>query len=328
MVRKLNITRLLSGGLITNYYCSSKCRHCLYRCSPFWPKDYITNEEAEAAFRLAKSMGCYSMHIGGGEPLLKPDRVAVILEIAQKVGMHIEYVETNSSWFKNLDQACYILENLLQRGLPKLLVSISPFHLEYIPLAKVKGVIKACQMVGIEIFPWTADFLNELSQLDESKPHKIEELEAIFGPGYLARLPSRYWIVPGGRALETFAPFHQKMPAESLIEIFGPCHELADTSHFHFDLYGNYIPGLCAGLAIMRKDLGKPLDPEKYPIISKLYSEGIKGLFEWAYTHFDFKPKKEGYYTKCALCYDIRRFLVVDKKLSLPDLNPKGHYIL
>ncbi len=42
----LHISSLYSGGLITNYYCTSQCRHCLYGCSPKWPKEYIIKEKA------------------------------------------------------------------------------------------------------------------------------------------------------------------------------------------------------------------------------------------------------------------------------------------
>ena len=37
-------------------------------------------------------MGCRSVHIGGGEPLLRPDNLAEILGVAQNVGVLIEYV--------------------------------------------------------------------------------------------------------------------------------------------------------------------------------------------------------------------------------------------
>ena len=42
------ISRLVSGGVTTNYYkCSSKCRHCSYSSSPNWPGDYMTPSMAD-----------------------------------------------------------------------------------------------------------------------------------------------------------------------------------------------------------------------------------------------------------------------------------------
>jgi len=98
MSRKpLSITRLTSGGIITNYFCSSVCRHCLYRSSPGWQKDYITFETAYKNFQTIRSLGCGSIHIGGGEPLLRPDCVDYVLEAANNAGVRVEYIETNSS---------------------------------------------------------------------------------------------------------------------------------------------------------------------------------------------------------------------------------------
>ena len=41
-------------------------------------------------------MGCPSVHIGGGEPLLRPDKLQAVLEAASDCGVGIDYVETNS----------------------------------------------------------------------------------------------------------------------------------------------------------------------------------------------------------------------------------------
>ena len=59
--------------------------------------------------------------------------------------MHIDYVETNSSWYRDPDTAIELLDRLKRKGLHTLLISMSPFHNEYIPFAKVKGVMVAAQ---------------------------------------------------------------------------------------------------------------------------------------------------------------------------------------
>jgi MoaA/NifB/PqqE/SkfB family radical SAM enzyme len=97
----LKISYLASGGIITNYKCSSKCKHCSYSSSPKWPDDYMTPSMADEIFAILKSLGCYSVHIGGGEPLLKPEKILDILETARKNNINIEYIETNASWYKD-----------------------------------------------------------------------------------------------------------------------------------------------------------------------------------------------------------------------------------
>ena len=96
-------------------------------------------------------------------------------------------------------------------------------------------------------------------------------------------------------------------------------------NHFHFDLFGNYIPGLCSGLAIHCDDLGHRISPEKYPILHTLYQEGIKGFYDCVTSEYRFESS-EGYISKCNLCFDLRRYLVVSKGMNSRELQPKGIY--
>jgi hypothetical protein len=57
----LTLSRLASGGLITNYFCTSACRHCLYRCSSGWPKDTITAETARRNLEAVRRLGIMCM---------------------------------------------------------------------------------------------------------------------------------------------------------------------------------------------------------------------------------------------------------------------------
>jgi hypothetical protein len=322
------IKRLVSGGLITNYFCASRCRHCLYNCSPNWKKNYIDPRTAEENLRTIRKLGCSSVHIGGGEPLLRPDALGDILEIAAKAGVAVEYVETNSAWFKDSHSATAALLKLRRKGLQTLLVSISPFHNEYIPFSKVKGVIEAARQNGIGIFPWVSEFIADLAALDADGTHSLTEFETRFGRDYLRRLPQRYWIHMGGRALETFRPYLADKSAQQIIDKnSGSCGtELLSTGHFHLDLFGNYIPGLCAGLSIARKDLGNSLPAEKYPLLTTLFHEGIRGIFKMAQEKFNYTPAKENYINKCDLCTEIRVFFVQNDFGGMAELNPREFY--
>jgi len=164
--RKFIIDRLNSGGLITNYYCTSRCGHCLYACSPGWDKKYIDPETAEQNLHKIKSLGCHSIHVGGGEPFLNLSGLRMVLETARSLNVHIEYVETNSSWYRDKKSACNVLSSLQDKGLSMLLISLSPFHNEHIPFYKVKGVIEACKAVQMNVFPWISEFFAEIDAFD------------------------------------------------------------------------------------------------------------------------------------------------------------------
>jgi len=255
-MQRLNISHLMSGGLITNYYCSSRCRHCLYRCSPRWPKEFITEDTARANLQTMKRLNCFSIHIGGGEPLLNPEAVLRILNVANELGVHVEYVETNSSWFKDLKTAC---------------------------------------------------------------DH--------YGENYTKSILDRYWVSAGGRALDLISEFSPQYSVEDIIQKNrGGCKELANTSHFHFDLYGNYVPGLCAGLSVRREDMGEPLSEADYPLLTLLFNNGIGGLLDFVRETYHFKESKTSYANKCELCAEIRFFLVNEKGIVSRELQPKMHY--
>lgn len=322
----LCIKHLDSGGIITNYRCTSRCRHCLYACSPQRPRDVIDDDTARANLEAVRRLGCRSVHIGGGEPFLEVERLARVLEIAGEVGIHVEYVETNSSWYQDRESACAILRDLRARGLSALLISMSPFHNEHIPFAKVKGLSEACLRTGVQAFPWIKAFYREIDSFDDRAPHRMSEYLQKFGVDYLRRIPSRYWIHLGGRALATFREVLETHEARTILkrDVKG-CDELHDVSHFHLDLYGNYIPGLCTGLAVSREDLGKPLDPDKYPITTMLYAGGVNALLALASNRLDHRLEGR-YLSKCDLCFDIRRRLALEPGQDFRELQPLRIY--
>lgn len=321
----LKIDYLISGGLITNYKCSSKCKHCSYASSPSWPNDYMTASMADEIFPILKNLGCHSVHIGGGEPLLQPEKIYPILESAKRNKVSIDYIETNASWFKDEEAATKVLRRLMEYGVDTLLISIDPYHNEYVPFWKVKGLIRACSKAGMGVFPWLMEFWNDLATFDDSKPHSLQEYAEVFGQEYLMNLPRRYGLNLKGRALKTYRPMMKKESFDRILEEAGPCRLLAGIHHFHVDLYGNFIPQSCPGLSIDLKEVSEGASSEKYPVLYSLESRGIRGLAELAVEKYDYKPKSE-YAGKCDLCYDIRSFLVLERGLDLPDLQPTGHY--
>lgn len=326
----LAIKRLSSGGVITNYSCMSRCGHCLYNCGPRRSKDYLDEETAERIFRRIADLGCRAVHIGGGEPLIDPEKLFPVLNAARKTGVGIDYVETNSGWFTDANQADALLNRLREAGVHTLLVSISPFHNAYIPYSRVQGVIDACRRTGMNIFPWVNAFVRDLTRLDQSRAHAMEEFAAVFGSDYLERIPNQYWIHLGGRALETFRPVYPLQPVEEIVKNspLSCARALADTSHFHIDLYGSYVPGLCSGLAIDMEDLGGPLPPGKYPHLDCLTTTGIRGLLDWAKATHGYQPQKEAYVNHCDLCTDIRLFLLQANGNAFPELSPREFYLI
>lgn len=324
-MKTLRISRLYSGGIITNYYCSSKCKHCLYGSSPSWEKKYMDEAMAVRILRKIKALGCHTVHVGGGEPMLNIPCLKKFINTANSEGIGIEYIETNSSWYKDEKSCIELLQELKSIGIHTLLISISPFHNEYIPFYKVKGVMSACRKAGVSIFPWVREFAPQLDALDDQIPHSLEEYKGVFGEDYMLQITSKYNLNYRGRAMLTYKDIYLHQRLEHILEKSKGCDELSGVSHFHFDLFGNYVPGLCSGFGINVDDLGGDIDCHKYPFINLLYSEGIKGFLKMAQEEYGFEPR-ETYLSKCHLCFDIRSYLVREKRIDTAELKPTEHY--
>jgi hypothetical protein len=286
----------------------------------------MTADMVRTVASTLKRLGCQRVHIGGGEPFLAVDGLREVVETATAEGLSLEYVETNSYWYTSHDSACALLERLQTSGLTSLLVSISPMHAGFVPPARAEGVLRACQATGVGAVPWVMDFLPDLAELDRAATHPLQEFERRLGPGYLARIPQRYWVHLGGRALATFGRF---LPRQTVGELVAAnprgCRELERTEHFHLDLYGDFVPGLCAGLAIDQADLGVALDPDQYPVLTALHQRGIRGLLEIG-QGLGFVPSPAGYVSKCHLCDAVRRHLVHLPDGPFPELRPREFY--
>ena len=73
-------------------------------------------------------------------------------------------------------------------------------------------------------------------------------------------------------------------------------------------------------------DLGGPLPAGKYPLLERLTSNGIRGLYDLACEDYGFEPTRETYLSHCDLCTDIRQHLIRLDEAAFPELTPKGFY--
>jgi len=248
-----------------------------------------------------------------------------VLEAAKRKDINIEYIETNASWYRDEESAKAILAELKDHGVHTLLISIDPYHNEYIPFWKVKALIQVCSKVKMNVFPWQIEFWSDLDAMDDRITHSLDEYTRLFGQDYPLMLLKRYGVNLKGRALNTYKPMMKKLPFERILEESAPCKLLSGIYHFHVDLYGSFIPQSCPGFSIPLRELAQGADPDKYRIFYSLEYMGIKGLVELAKKEYGYVPKAE-YAGQCDLCYDIRNYLVLELGLELPDLKPEGHY--
>ncbi|MBF0245001.1 MAG: radical SAM protein [Planctomycetes bacterium] len=308
----LSIPPLKSGGLMLSYRCTSTCKHCVYRCSPRMPDEWITLEMAERILEnLAEEPDFGGLHFAGGEATLRMDLLLEIIRLAVKKRVPIEYLETNAGWCRDPLSTREQFLRLRDAGLPCVMISASMYHNEFIPFRNTRTAAEAAAAVFGEggFFVYPAHLYNLLSRLGGDGRLSLDDFcqELGLSPGS-RELHDLFPLIPGGRVPEALACFYAPKPATAFA---GQCCESKLTSphHVHFDLYGNLFTGSCCGISPASvRELHPALDPECHPIFTALCRQGPCGLLELAGRH-GFIPDEAGYRGACDLCYRLRRHL-------------------
>lgn len=328
---QLRIPLPSSLGLILSYQCSNECRHCLYASSPAW-REWMTEENLE---KILSQLSKYSrfltgIHLAGGEPFLRPEVVFHAIKKLREYQLSLDYVETNAFWCRKDEETEAIFSQAKQSGLKAVLISASPFHVEFIPINRVNRAVK----IGRKIFGpqgvliYTEYFYNELQALEPEYSYSFEDYLRVVGQEQAAlHIAQEYSLIPNGRAAVRLVDLYQRHSAPYFFS--ATCEkELTSPFHLHIDLYGNYIAGLCAGIS-----LGSAFDLdflfsgihlEEHPFLSHIM-EGMESLYRWAVEQYDYEEVQEGYIAKCHLCLDIRRHLV-RQRIYFPELAPLEFY--
>lgn len=315
--------RFLYAGVMTCYVCSAKCRHCMYASSPGMPKEFITRDAARRVAKALRDGGARSVHIGGGEPFLHTQSLLDTCEALMQNGIGIDYIETNAGWLTDGAKAEELLLQLKSFGAEAVMVSIDPFHGEYIPVAKPLQLLRHIDAVpGMGSFIWQEKYVKRMTRLPMDRAHGRNEMRQVLGEKYDIEAAREYGLGINGRALLLANRMYPKQKTEDLLS--SRACDLLNGRHCHIDLYENVVPGGCPGIAIGMDDfaLGK-VPPEKYPVAVRLLTGGISAFFDYA-IQAGFTPDADGYISKCELCYHMRRHLL--GHLPSDDIGPKCFY--
>lgn len=320
----LHIHEPIAGGLVLGYRCAARCRHCLYACGPH-RRDGEPDDAAglEAVLdSLAKRAPRARYHIGGGEPFLNPTRLTRTVTGFIDRGLSLEYVETNASWVTDTAATEAMLADLAQRGLGAVLVSLSPFHNEFVPLRKTLILIESARRVlPYGPFVWVPEFLEDLRTFPHDARLDFDALIAAKGDTYARNLAARYHLVVAGRAGRYLAAHNVRIPWRELADGSSCAERLVNTHHFHVDGQGSYVPGLCSGLVLPFDRIPGPVDLRAYPVLEALVRGGPAKLVELARDR-GFTPD-DHYASACDLCTHARLALY---PYGFTELGPSGFY--
>lgn len=322
----LTIPRLHAGGLNLGYRCSSRCRHCLYACGPHRDDGLPAGPEAvrEILDELESRAPGASLHIGGGEPFLDLDLLCSVLEDLRGRRLGLEYVETNASWARSEDGARETLAGLRSLGLGALLVSASHFHAEFVKPSKTLTLIRLAHEVLGGVIVWLPDFIRDLASLDQDRRIDLDALIEERGPRFGLEVGMRYGVIPGGRGGRFLASQGHRLPWEQAARRSSCLSRLENTTHFHVDLAGNYVPGLCGGIVLPLSLVPGDVPLGRFPILERILAGGLDGLAGLAISEYGFEPDPEGYAGACDLCTHIRIHL--HPRDTFEELGPPGFY--
>lgn len=326
---RLRVPPLRSGGVMLSYQCNLRCRHCVYRCGP-GTGSWMAEETLDAALdALAGERRLVDIHLSGGEATLNPELLESAVRKCAERGVRLSYLETNGWYGETAEAAEGVFRPLREAGLNAVLVSVSPYHNETIPLRRTLNTLEAAARVFGEdgVFPWLGHFIPMLARLDPDVPHDLEEFVAANSiredDGSLLRL---FPLTPGGRAPEGLTRFFPRRPAESFRG--GHCLDmLTAVDHFHIDPHGHLFTGHCPGIAAGRlPDLHEDKTVERTPVFVALAFGGPCALIEIARRDYGFRPDPAGYASPCDLCFRVRRHLALAAPGDWPELAPATFY--
>ena len=295
----------------------------MFASSPLCKNEYITPEMSEKVAKILSDAKTQSVHIGGGEPFLNFEALCSLVEALNRYAIGVDYIETNAFWCTDEDFARSRLERLKKLGVSTVMVSVDPFHIEFVPLERPLRLCSLLDECGFEYFIWQQRFLKRLMALDITKTHSQAELKELLGDDYVTETAMEYGLGMNGRALS----FADKIYPKRSFEYFATdekCPSLTNAHHCHIDLYGNAVPSRCTGICASAEDYLSLCTPEeKYPVLSRLIGGGTKELYEYA-KQKGFVPDEKGYATRCAFCFAMREYL--ERNCKSDDLFDSDFY--
>ncbi|NLG83437.1 MAG: hypothetical protein GX493_02255 [Firmicutes bacterium] len=249
--------------------------------------------------------------------------------MAAEAGIPSLFVETNGFWCTDEKTTCQRLLELKSLGLKGILISVNPFYLEYVPFARTRRAVTiAVEIFGPDVIVYQMEYYRRFLRLGIEGTLPLAEY--LRREGVTDFLHGAEFFLMGGAiyrlAAKGLLPFVRR-PARAFLA--GGCRPpFLRAWHNHFDNYGRFLPGYCAGLSLgdyreLPHLLRRPLTEEETPILWYLAREDLVGLFRFA-VKLGYKEDGAGYFSRCHLCLEIRRFLARTGRFA--ELGPPEFY--
>lgn len=130
-------------ALVLSSRCNALCDHCTTSCGPRARQTLSDDEVARVMSEAARIDDGIPLafHLTGGEPFLDFERLVSTVSRGARLNARVSVV-TNAFWAKSEIVARQKLAALIEAGLSLLGVSVSRFHLRYVPLENARIALK------------------------------------------------------------------------------------------------------------------------------------------------------------------------------------------
>ena len=134
---------------VITYACTGRCKHCSEGDHSSCGESIDPILAAEAVKKIAAAYPIQTVMTFGGEPLLYPNAVYDIMDVAQELHIPKRQVITNGYFSRDVMKIREVAERLSACGVNDLLLSVDAFHQETIPLDVVKQFAAEALRCGI-----------------------------------------------------------------------------------------------------------------------------------------------------------------------------------
>jgi hypothetical protein len=308
----------LQAGLMHSYWCSASCEFCYVSSCPahtFWATAKQIVDRWKQLDELAIRYGSrVKIHLTGGEVFGNWELLVEVLEQARGANLPpVEKIETNAFWAVDDAVVRDRLTTLKKLGMTLITSDADIFHQQFVPIDRVRRLVEIAREIlepeGIRVRWWDfyeAAIENHLD-VNDLTSEELQELQI----DALTRGRERL----NGRAAVLAAKLIKGKPIDAFAG--DACDKgILRSKHVHIDPYGNIFPGTCCGIVLGSTlceniaDVYDWLDTKgpTGPILETLITQGPAGIVELA-KRYGFRPLKNGYVSKCQLCYHLRSTL-------------------
>ena len=327
----------ISGGLMLSYRCTARCRHCMYGCSPDWNDDWMDPSTlrqglsglAERIVPAPRGRDTVELHHGlhftGGEPFLNFELLCQAVEMAEEAGIPSTFVETNCFWARDEAETHRKLRRLRELGLKGIMISVNPFYAEHVPFERTQRAIQeGLKVFERQVMVYQQSYYQQFRSMGLTGTLPLQDYLKKVGKEGLTR---RVEMLLMGRAARELRMLYPHRPADAFFD--GRCKPAALRPwHNHFDNYGNYLPGYCAGISLgnwleLDAVLENGIDPEEKPVLAAVLQNDLEALLELSRDE-GYETREEGYVSRCDLCLDARKHLAENGDYA--ELRPMEFY--